>query len=65
MNKTLTLYTGIDNIFDKKIEEELGTNVGAYYFAGAKLNSNTIFLKKNLLNDSSFFLIFFGIFLKD
>ena len=37
MNKTLTLYTGIDNIFDKKIEEELGTNVGAYYFAGARI----------------------------
>lgn len=38
VNKTLTLYTGIDNIFDKKIEEELGTNVGAYYFAGARIN---------------------------
>ena len=37
VNKTLTLYTGIDNIFDKKIEEELGTNVGAYYFAGARI----------------------------
>ena len=38
VNKTLTLYTGIDNIFDTKIEEELGTNVGAYYFAGARIN---------------------------
>jgi outer membrane receptor for ferrienterochelin and colicins len=38
VNKTLTLYSGIDNIFDKKIEEELGTNVGAYYFAGARIN---------------------------
>lgn len=38
VNKTLTLYTGVDNIFDKKIEEELGTNVGAYYFAGARIN---------------------------
>lgn len=37
VNKTLTLYTGIDNIFDKEIEEELGTNVGAYYFAGARI----------------------------
>ena len=37
VNKTLTLYTGIDNIFDTKIEEELGTNVGAYYFAGARI----------------------------
>ena len=38
VNKTLTLYSGIDNIFDKKIEEELGTNVCAYYFAGARIN---------------------------
>ena len=38
VNKTLTLHTGIDNIFDTKIEEELGTNVGAYYFAGARIN---------------------------
>lgn len=38
VNKTLTLYTGVDNIFDTKIEEELGTNVGAYYFAGARIN---------------------------
>lgn len=38
LNKITELYAGIDNIFDKEIEEELGTNVGAYYFAGVKLN---------------------------
>ena len=38
INKTFALYTGVNNIFDKKIEEELGVNVGAYYFAGARIN---------------------------
>ena len=38
INKTFTLYSGVNNIFDKKIEEELGVNVGAYYFAGARIN---------------------------
>lgn len=38
LNKTTTLYSGIDNIFDKEVQEELGANVGTYYFAGLKLN---------------------------
>ena len=38
LNKKTTLYSGVDNIFDKEVEEELGANVGAYYFAGVKVN---------------------------
>jgi len=38
VNKTLSIYSGIDNIFDTQIEEELGTNVGAYYYVGARFS---------------------------
>lgn len=36
INKNLQIYAGIDNIFDKEIEEELGTNVGRYFYTGLK-----------------------------
>lgn len=38
LNKTASIYGGVDNIFDKKIEEELGVNVGTYYFVGTRFN---------------------------
>ncbi len=38
VSKNTTIYGGVDNIFDKEIEEELGTNVGTYIFAGFRFN---------------------------
>ncbi|WP_320036174.1 TonB-dependent receptor [Halarcobacter sp.] len=38
INKHLQFYAGIDNIFDKKIEEELGTNVGRYFYTGIRVS---------------------------
>ncbi|OCM00157.1 Colicin I receptor precursor [Aliarcobacter thereius] len=36
INKIFTLYGGIDNIFNKKVDERVDVNVGSYYFAGIK-----------------------------
>lgn len=36
INKNIQIYGGIDNIFDKEISEELGTNVGTYFYIGLK-----------------------------
>ncbi len=38
INKLTSIYGGVDNIFDKEVEEELGINVGTYYFAGLRIN---------------------------
>ena len=38
INKTTSVYGGIDNIFNKKIEEELGINAGTSVFVGLRLN---------------------------
>ncbi|AXH15984.1 TonB-dependent receptor [Malaciobacter mytili LMG 24559] len=38
INKTASVYGGIDNIFDKKVEEELGVNAGTYMFVGLRFN---------------------------
>lgn len=36
INKNLQIYAGIDNIFNKEIEEELGTNVGRFFYTGIR-----------------------------
>ncbi len=36
VNKNLQIYAGIDNIFDEEIEEDLGTNVGRYFYTGIR-----------------------------
>jgi outer membrane receptor for ferrienterochelin and colicins len=36
LNKTFNLYGGINNIADEKVEDALGSNVGRYYFVGAR-----------------------------
>jgi len=36
INKNIQIYGGIDNIFDKKVSEELGTNIGTYFYTGLK-----------------------------
>lgn len=37
INKNVEYYVGIDNIFNKEVDEEIGTNVGAYYFTGLRI----------------------------
>ncbi|MDY0121287.1 MAG: TonB-dependent receptor, partial [Sulfurimonas sp.] len=34
--KTLTLYGGVNNLTDKGVENIIGSNVGRYYFVGAR-----------------------------
>lgn len=36
LNKTFNIYGGINNIADEKVEDVLGSNVGRYYFVGAR-----------------------------
>lgn len=36
INKNINLYGGLDNIFNKKVDNILGSNVGIFYFAGLK-----------------------------
>ncbi|MBP7226594.1 MAG: TonB-dependent receptor [Aliarcobacter sp.] len=36
INKTFTLYGGVDNIFNKKVDERVDINVGTYYFSGLR-----------------------------
>ncbi len=38
INKNLSIYGGINNIFDEKVDDILGSNVGVYYFTGLKLS---------------------------
>ncbi|MCR1816597.1 TonB-dependent receptor plug domain-containing protein [Aliarcobacter butzleri] len=37
INKITTIYGGVDNIFDKKVDERVNINVGTYYFAGVRI----------------------------
>ena len=37
INKKVELYGGVDNIFDKDVDESLGTNVGTYLYTGLKI----------------------------
>ncbi|WP_294959422.1 TonB-dependent receptor [Sulfurovum sp.] len=36
-DNTYELYGGINNIFDEKVEDILGSNVGTYYYVGARI----------------------------
>ncbi|KAB7886477.1 TonB-dependent receptor plug domain-containing protein [Poseidonibacter ostreae] len=36
INKHVQVYGGIDNIFDEQIDEDLGTNIGTYFYTGLK-----------------------------
>ena len=37
-SKALSLYAGIDNLTDRKIEDVLGSSSGRYYFTGMKVS---------------------------
>lgn len=37
INKNIEYYIGIDNIFNKEVDEEIGTNVRTYYFTGLRM----------------------------
>ena len=34
INKTFSVYGGVNNVFDEKVDDVLGSNVGTYYFTG-------------------------------
>lgn len=36
INKNLEIYGGIDNLFDKEVDDVLGSNVGTYFYTGIK-----------------------------
>ena len=36
INKMFTIYGGVNNISDEKVDDVLGSSVGRYYFAGAR-----------------------------
>jgi len=36
ISKNIEIYGGIDNLFDKEINETLGSNVGTYFYTGIK-----------------------------
>jgi outer membrane receptor for ferrienterochelin and colicins len=36
LDKTYNIYGGVNNIMDEEVENVLGSNVGAYYFAGVR-----------------------------
>ena len=36
INKFFTLYGGVDNIFNRQVNENVDINVGTYYFAGLR-----------------------------
>lgn len=38
INKITSIYGGVDNIFNKKVDERVNINVGTYYFAGVKVS---------------------------
>ncbi len=37
LNKTFSIYGGVDNILDKKVDTNIDINVGTYYFAGLRI----------------------------
>ena len=37
INKTLAIYGGVDNIFDKQLEEDIGVNVGVFFYTGVRI----------------------------
>ncbi len=37
-DKKYEIYGGVNNIFDEEIEDILGSNVGTYYYVGARIN---------------------------
>jgi outer membrane receptor for ferrienterochelin and colicins len=37
-DQNITLYAGINNILDKKIDDVLGSGSGRYYFTGMRVN---------------------------
>lgn len=37
LNKTFSVYGGVDNIFDKKVDTNIDINVGTFYFAGFRI----------------------------
>jgi len=38
INRYFEVYGGINNLFDEKVDDVLGSNVGRYYFAGIRAN---------------------------
>lgn len=38
INDGYTLYGGVNNIFDEKVDDILGSNVGTYYFTGLRIS---------------------------
>jgi outer membrane receptor for ferrienterochelin and colicins len=36
LNKNIDIYAGIDNIFDKDVDDVLGSNVGTYFYTGIR-----------------------------
>lgn len=38
INKNFSMYAGINNIFDKKVDDILGSNLGTYIYSGLRLN---------------------------
>ncbi len=36
INKNIEIYGGIDNLFDKEVDEVLGTNVGTFFYTGIR-----------------------------
>ncbi len=38
INKMIELYGGVDNIFDKEVDQALGTNVGTFIYTGLRVN---------------------------
>lgn len=38
INKNVELYGGIDNLFDKNVDEELGVNAGIYFYTGVRIH---------------------------
>ncbi|PIF03855.1 MAG: hypothetical protein CSA86_04170 [Arcobacter sp.] len=36
INKTYSIYVGVNNVFDKEVDDILGSNVGTFYFTGLR-----------------------------
>ena len=36
IDKQVQIFGGVDNLFNQKVDKELGSNVGSYYFAGVR-----------------------------
>ncbi len=37
INKNFSVYAGVNNIFDEKVDDILGSNEGVYYFTGLRM----------------------------